>query len=127
MQTTPQPVAGGIGRVYLPVTVPTGTPNGVYTLWADVWDYTPDGYLRSMSVPSRTSVIVAVPQPQAITFDPLADKTYGDSDFTVSASASSGLPVYFTATGDCSVLGSTRTCSRWMQMKHFLFHQGLLM
>jgi len=32
---------------------------------------------------------------QVINFNPLADKTYGDADFTLSASASSGLPVTF--------------------------------
>ncbi len=44
---------------------------------------------------------------QAITFDPLAAKTYGDPDFSVSASASSGLPVSFTAAGSCTVSGIT--------------------
>jgi len=40
---------------------------------------------------------------QTITFDPLPDKTYGDPDFSVHATASSGLPVSFTATGQCTV------------------------
>jgi|GEM_PF-2948394 len=44
---------------------------------------------------------------QTITFAALAGKTYGDSDFGVSATASSSLPVTFTATGNCSVTGST--------------------
>ena len=44
---------------------------------------------------------------QTITFAPLADKTYGDPDFTVSATASSGLPVSFTASGSCTVAGTT--------------------
>jgi hypothetical protein len=44
---------------------------------------------------------------QAITFAALADKTYGDPDFTLSATASSGLPVSFAATGNCTVSGST--------------------
>lgn len=42
---------------------------------------------------------------QAITFGTLADKTYGDADFTVSATASSGLPVAYGAAGDCTVTG----------------------
>ncbi len=43
---------------------------------------------------------------QTITFDALVDKTYGDADFTVSASASSGLPVSFSATDNCTVSGN---------------------
>ena len=42
-------------------------------------------------------------QGQAITFAALAGKTFGDADFAVSATASSGLPVTFTAAGDCTV------------------------
>jgi trimeric autotransporter adhesin len=45
--------------------------------------------------------------PQSIAFAALANKTYGDPDFTVSATASSGLPVSFTASGNCSVSGTT--------------------
>jgi hypothetical protein len=44
---------------------------------------------------------------QSITFAPLANKTRGDPDFTVIATASSGLPVAFAAGGACSVSGST--------------------
>ena len=36
---------------------------------------------------------------------PLPDKVYGDADFTVSATASSGLPVSFSATGELHGLG----------------------
>jgi hypothetical protein len=46
-------------------------------------------------------------QSQTITFDALASKTYGDADFTVSATASSGLPVSFSATDNCTVSGNT--------------------
>src|SRR5262249_19156399 len=35
------------------------------------------------------------------------NKTFGDPDFTVSATASSGLAVTFAASGNCSVTGST--------------------
>jgi subtilisin family serine protease len=44
---------------------------------------------------------------QTITFDPIEAKAIGDSDFLVSARASSGLPVSFTADGDCTVTGIT--------------------
>ena len=46
---------------------------------------------------------------QTITFDPLADKTIVDPAFAVSASASSGLPVNFMVSGDCTIAGSTIT------------------
>src|SRR5262249_55194238 len=44
---------------------------------------------------------------QTINFDALSNKTYGDADFVVSASASSALPVSLTATGQCSNSGSS--------------------
>jgi uncharacterized delta-60 repeat protein len=43
---------------------------------------------------------------QTITFDSLPDKTFGDADFVVSASSSSGLPVSFATSGQCSNAGS---------------------
>lgn len=46
-------------------------------------------------------------RPQTITFGALAGKTFGDADFSVSATASSGLTVTFTASGDCTVTGTT--------------------
>jgi hypothetical protein len=48
-------------------------------------------------------------QAQTITFEPLADRTFGESPFTVSATASSGLPVSFSAAGKCTVVESTVT------------------
>lgn len=44
---------------------------------------------------------------QLITFDPLGNKTFGDPDFNVSATASSGLPVSFAFSGKCTVTGTT--------------------
>jgi hypothetical protein len=46
---------------------------------------------------------------QTITFEPIADKTYGDAPFAVNASASSGLPVTFVFSGSCSMEGTTVT------------------
>jgi hypothetical protein len=40
---------------------------------------------------------------QAISFAPLSNRTYGDADFTLSASASSNLQVTFTAGGNCTL------------------------
>jgi PASTA domain len=44
---------------------------------------------------------------QTITFAAPAKKAFGAGPFTLSAKASSGLPVSFTASGHCSVTGST--------------------
>src|SRR5205085_76453 len=44
---------------------------------------------------------------QTITFGALSNKTFGDPDFTVSATASSGLAVSFSASGQCTVSGNT--------------------
>jgi serine protease AprX len=44
---------------------------------------------------------------QTIDFGALADKTYGEPDFDVAATSSSGLPVSFGAGGNCTVAGST--------------------
>jgi len=50
-------------------------------------------------------------QNQTIAFAALPNKTVGDPPFTVSATASSGLPVTFTASGQCSVNSTTVTLS----------------
>ena len=42
---------------------------------------------------------------QTITFDPIADRTYGDPGFIPNATASSGLPVSFSASGACFFFG----------------------
>src|SRR5207244_4385317 len=44
---------------------------------------------------------------QTINFNALANKTFGDADFNVSATASSGLSVSFNATGNCTIAGNT--------------------
>ena len=44
---------------------------------------------------------------QELSFPPLPSVTYLDPDFRLEARASSGLRVYFTASGDCSLRGST--------------------
>jgi hypothetical protein len=46
---------------------------------------------------------------QTITFAALADRTFGEPAFPVSASASSGLPVSFTASGDCTIESASVT------------------
>ena len=44
---------------------------------------------------------------QTITFGALANKTFGDPDFGVSATATSSLTVTFAASGNCTVTGTT--------------------
>jgi hypothetical protein len=48
---------------------------------------------------------------QTISFDSLSDRT-GNTDFTVSATATSGLSVSFSASGNCTVSDNTVTLSR---------------
>ena len=54
-----------------------------------------------------TESVTAQKANQTITFGALANKTFGDPDFSVSATASSGLSVSFAATGQCTVTGAT--------------------
>ncbi len=56
---------------------------------------------------SMVESIAALPLRQTITFAPLPDRTVGDPDFTVEASASSGLAVTFAAAGVCTVAGAS--------------------
>jgi peptidoglycan/xylan/chitin deacetylase (PgdA/CDA1 family) len=56
---------------------------------------------------NKTAVINVNKAGQTIAFSPLANKTYGDADFPVTAAASSNLPVTFTASGFCTISGNT--------------------
>src|SRR5437660_3893078 len=56
---------------------------------------------------SNTAALTVTQADQTISFGTLADKTFGDPDFSVSASATSSLAVTFGAGGNCSVTGST--------------------
>ena len=56
---------------------------------------------------SGASVTITFASPtQAITFDPIPAKTYGDADFPLTADAG-GAAVSFSATGNCTTSGST--------------------
>ena len=50
---------------------------------------------------------VALPKAQTITFGALAAKTFGDADFPVSATSSSGLPVSLAVSGSCTISAAT--------------------
>ncbi|PYS80345.1 MAG: hypothetical protein DMF67_20690 [Acidobacteria bacterium] len=73
-------------------------PNGVGATFAGDINYVTSSGSNSLTVNKAD---------QTISFGALADKTFGDADFTVSASATSGLAVSFSATGNCTVSGST--------------------
>jgi hypothetical protein len=64
-------------------------------------------YNAAPDVPQTFNIVNGAKLDQTITFGPLANKTFGDPDFTVSATASSGLPVTFSASGSCTVTGAT--------------------
>src|SRR5262249_25759266 len=66
-------------------------------------------YNAAPDVARSFSVNDPAKQSQTITFNPLPNKTVGDAPFSISASASSGLPVTFTASGMCSVNGTMVT------------------
>jgi hypothetical protein len=89
---------------------PTGTvlPAGVgQTLTVT---FTPTD--ASYSTVSTTVSISVLKASQVITFGPIANKTFGDIPFSVSATASSGLTVSFAASGACTVTGSVVTITR---------------
>jgi len=82
------------------VTMTSGT--GTCTLTAS--QAGDDNYNAAADV---VRTVTAAKADQTITFNALSNKTLGDPDFSVSASASSGLNVSFAAVGACSVSGST--------------------
>jgi hypothetical protein len=51
--------------------------------------------------------ITKIAASQTITFAPLANKTYGDANFNINPTASSGLPVTVLPSGPCTLTGST--------------------
>ncbi len=85
------------------ITAP-GTP-GTYNAYFVA--YSNDGCSSGDSQLTLAGAVV-VKTPQTITFDALTGKTYGDADFTVSATASSGLTVAFSSntTPVCTVSGT---------------------
>jgi hypothetical protein len=58
--------------------------------------------------PSTGSVAITISKASnTINFSALTTKTYGNSDFTLNATSSSGLPVSYTASGNATVSGNT--------------------
>ncbi|MEO7016893.1 MAG: GH32 C-terminal domain-containing protein, partial [Leifsonia sp.] len=58
------------------------------------------------AAPPVTQTFTVTTGAQTIAFAAVPDHTLGDADFAVSATASSGLPVTFTANGSCTVTGA---------------------
>ncbi|HEY8826862.1 MAG TPA: MBG domain-containing protein, partial [Jatrophihabitantaceae bacterium] len=80
------------------VTMTSGT--GTCTLTASQ-----AGNASFNAAPDVVRTVTASKLNQTITFGALAPKTFGDADFAVSATASSGLAVSFSALGDCNFNG----------------------
>ena len=92
------------GNCTIATTTVTITGAGSCTITASQPGNT--NYAAATNVPQTFTIAKAS---QTITFNALADKTTSDPPFTVSATASSTLPVGFGATGQCTVSGSTVT------------------
>ncbi|PYS47257.1 MAG: hypothetical protein DMF68_16520 [Acidobacteria bacterium] len=104
------PLSGATGTFSASSTVTTDS-SGVATAPAFTANSTTGGYNVTASLtggsPSTTFALTNTKADQTIIFNALTDKTFGDADFGVSATATSSLPVSFSATGNCTVTGST--------------------
>ncbi|MGB8692301.1 MAG: multicopper oxidase domain-containing protein, partial [Steroidobacteraceae bacterium] len=95
-------------------TPATGTGSRTYPLTINTSAATPVGtttfVAHAAAVGSTTrngfGTLLIAPANQTITFGALSLKTFGDADFSVSATATSALPVSFAAAGNCSVTGA---------------------
>lgn len=82
----------------------TGTPQGAgsYPVSATIDDTNYEG--------SASDILIIAKAAQAITFAPIADRTFGDAPFDVSATGgASGNAVAFAAAGACTIGGNTVT------------------
>jgi hypothetical protein len=71
--------------------------------------YDQAGNVTYNPAPQVTQTVTAQKLNQLITFNPLPDKVITDPPFVVTATATSGLAVTFTVSGNCSIAGSTVT------------------
>jgi hypothetical protein len=90
-------------------TSPT-TPGGTHTITLTVTEYVSNAACSGATIDTRTrTATLSVLALQTITFAPLADMTYGDPAFDLTATASSGLPVSYGIAGPCSLSGISLT------------------
>ena len=91
-----------------PTTKLNGATSDTYTIsslaTSDAGDYyVVVGGTCTPSVTSNAATLVVNKLTQTISFSALSAKTYGDVDFTLNATASSGLSVTYTASGNATV------------------------
>ncbi|MEM8747919.1 MAG: FG-GAP-like repeat-containing protein, partial [Actinomycetota bacterium] len=104
------PSAGSGNPVLLAVTGPC-TASG-YTVTATGVGgcdlaFDEPGDVNWQAAPTVNLTVMITPGVQAITHAPIPPAVFGDAPVTLSAAASSGLPVAITATGPCTVTGVT--------------------
>jgi hypothetical protein len=101
-------VLSGPATVSGNVVTITGTGSG----WIEASQAGDNNYDPATTISQNFTVSAPVPvmQNQTITFGTLSNKTYGDAPFTLTATASSGLPVsYRIVSGPATVSGNTVT------------------
>jgi uncharacterized delta-60 repeat protein len=101
--TTIWAITDYLGQATLP---PPGLPAGNYTVTQASYGGNAT-YAASNVTFTPAEQFTVARTAQSITFDPLADKMLGAPDFPVFATASSLLPVTFTANGTCTVVSNT--------------------
>lgn len=101
--TATSSVPGIISNIRYNSSLTAPTSSGTYTVTAN---FVPTDTASYNSLTGVTiGSLVINPASQTINFSTVADKTYGDTDFSLVATSSSGLPVSFSASGDCTVTG----------------------
>jgi uncharacterized repeat protein (TIGR01451 family) len=103
--TLPSLSANGVTTINITGTVIAATGTLTNTAWVTSTSDQVPGNNGPITLVTAITPLVN----QTITFDPLSAKIYGDPDFVITATASSGLPVSFAAgTPDrCTNIGST--------------------
>ena len=107
--TTGAPVGCLTNPIKVPatLTVAAGAADGAAGLLQITQSVTNTSGITVDQSPAKGNVKVVVPQAQkqnqTINFGALGAKTFGNANFNVSATASSGLAVSFAATGNCSI------------------------
>jgi hypothetical protein len=102
--TVPTAVDVVDGSIVVSCIPPSGSTFGVTTTAV-----TCEATDKAGNIASTSFTVTVEKVNQTIDFEKLGNKTYGDATFTVSATATSGLPVSFAASGECSVASGTVT------------------